>query len=160
MPLLDWIWHILQGLSIWCKRHVHLKLRLIRDELFWDYWGKQLLHAAALGDRGAGREFIFILYLRRLEEKQNQKMLIIPTYININSKEESLPLLKLCRGDEGSAKVAVTNFLGLPPGGILLADDLKNVSSLKRKSSLLTRCCFVLKWRVVKHSPKIDLCWH
>lgn len=68
-----------------------------------------------------------------------------------------LPLLELCRGYKGSAQVTVAHFLGLPPGGVLLADNLKNIPPLKRKSCLLARCSFVLIGCIVKQCPQVDL---
>lgn len=39
---------------------------------------------------------------------------------------------------------------GLPPGCIILAHDLKDISPLERQARLLTRDGFVLRWFVVK----------
>lgn len=69
----------------------------------------------------------------------------------------ALPLLEQCGGDEGGAQVTVANSLGLPPGGVLMAHHLKNVSPLERKSRLLARRGLVLKGGVVEQSAKVDL---
>lgn len=54
------------------------------------------------------------------------------------------PLLKQFGGDESGPQVAVPHTLGLPPRVVILGHDLQDVSPLKRKSRLLTRCGFVL----------------
>lgn len=70
---------------------------------------------------------------------------------------EPLPLLKLRRGDEASTQVTVAHPLGLPPGGVLLANYLKNVPLPKRKPSLLAWSSLVFIRRIIKQSPEEDL---
>lgn len=65
--------------------------------------------------------------------------------------------MELGGGDERSAQVAVAHSLGLPPGGVLLADNLENVPPLERKSRLLARRGFVLVRCVVEQSPQVNL---
>lgn len=47
--------------------------------------------------------------------------------------------------------------VGLPPVGVILADDMQDVSLLKRQSKLPTRQEGVIRRVVVKVSPDVDL---
>lgn len=125
----------------------------------------------ARGEVGAGKEPIFIRYLKRLAEtKTKEKRFGFVELENGNDAHTSrsnrhgfirgglaVPLLELRGGDERSAQVTVTHSLGLPPGGVLLTDNLENVPPLKRKSRLLARRGFILIRCVVEQSSQVNL---
>lgn len=68
-----------------------------------------------------------------------------------------LPLLELFGWDEAGARVGVGLELGLPPGWIVLAHDLKDGPLRKGQSSLFAWDGFVLPGVVVKVRLHEDL---
>lgn len=125
----------------------------------------------ARGEVGAGKEPIFIRYLKRLAETTTKEKLFIvwsckngndPHTLRSNRRGFvrgglALPFLELGGGDERSAQVAVTHSLGLPPGGVLLAYNLENVPPFERKARLLARRGFVLIRCVIEQSSQVNL---
>ena len=67
------------------------------------------------------------------------------------------PLLELFGGDESGPQVAVSHTLGLPPRGVVLGDDLKDVSPLEGKSCFLTGRRLVFQRDVVEQGSHIYL---
>lgn len=47
--------------------------------------------------------------------------------------------------------------VGLPPVGVVLADDMQDVTLLKGQSKLPARQEGVIRWVIVKVSPDVDL---
>lgn len=65
--------------------------------------------------------------------------------------------MELLWGDESSPGAAVPEVTGLPPGVILHADDLQDVTSFKGYSRILAGNCGILIRIVVKKSPHKQL---
>jgi len=53
-------------------------------------------------------------------------------------------------GDESSARVAIALEFGLPPGGILLAHNLQDISHPECQACLLARDHLIVSWIEVK----------
>ena len=67
------------------------------------------------------------------------------------------PLLELFGRDESGPQVAVSHTLGLPPRGVVLGDDLQDVSPLEGKSCFLTGRRLVFQRDVVEQGSHIHL---
>lgn len=67
------------------------------------------------------------------------------------------PLLELFGWDESGPQVAVSHAFGLPPRGVVLGHDLKDVSPFEGKSRFLAGRGLVLQRDVVKQGSHIHL---
>lgn len=69
----------------------------------------------------------------------------------------AVPFLELRGWDESGKVSGVTLHSALPPVGILLVDDLNDVTCLKFKAGFFARDEVVFGWVVVKLGPHVHL---
>lgn len=69
----------------------------------------------------------------------------------------ALPFLELRGGDESGKVGSIALHSALPPVGILLVDDLNDVTRLKFKAGFFARDEVIFGWVVVKLGPHVHL---